>query len=87
MLRKKLAEVRISCGDYQCFVSRVNIGVKHLQLGEERPSLSYIEEWMQEQVAVSAHSPGGGLIQTAIARHGSGLPVFESVVCVLTPCC
>jgi hypothetical protein len=55
-LRQKVAEVKVSCSDYQCFVSRVNIGVKHLQLGETRPSLSYIDEWMQEQVAVSGGS-------------------------------
>jgi hypothetical protein len=33
-------------------VSRVNIGVNFLQLGEDRPMLSYIEEWFQEQQEV-----------------------------------
>jgi hypothetical protein len=54
-LCKQIAEVKVSCGDYQRFVSRVNIGVNFLQLGEDKPMLSYIEEWFQEQQEVGCH--------------------------------
>jgi hypothetical protein len=66
-LRQKVADVKVSCSDYQCFMSRVNIGVKHLQLGETHPSLSYIDEWMQEQVAVS--DIGTGPVGCSLCVH------------------
>jgi hypothetical protein len=44
-----MAKVKQSCVDYNMFVSYVNIRVNNLQLEVQKPVLSYIEEWFNEQ--------------------------------------
>jgi hypothetical protein len=49
LLRSQVDKVKESCEAYNMFVSYVNIRVNNLQLAEQKPVLSYIEEWFNEQ--------------------------------------
>jgi hypothetical protein len=50
-----MAKVKQSCEDYNMFVSYVNIRVNNLQLEVQKPVLSYIEEWFNEQQVGDMH--------------------------------
>lgn len=49
VLCTQMGKVKQSCDEYMQFVAIVNIKVNSLQVNEEKPALSYIEEWFAEQ--------------------------------------
>jgi hypothetical protein len=67
VLLKQMDEVKKSCMEYNAFVSIVNIRVNNLQLEEQKPTLSYIESWFQEQQVGQSSSSSHVLMLAALA--------------------